>query len=78
MDVFEITQRERVPGFRACRLLVVLPEIPLLVLVESVLFDELVLLATTGLMFAPVASFVENVLSILDEPLPLMSLCAWS
>jgi hypothetical protein len=69
MDLLEVAVRKLVSRLRVLRLLVVLPEVPLLVLLDSVLFDKLVLLPRRGLMFTPVVSLVENELSFLDEPL---------
>src|SRR5258705_13681090 len=69
MDLLEVAIRKLVSRLRFPRLLVVLPEVPLLVFVESVLFDEFVFLPRGGLMFTPVVSLVENELSFFDEPL---------
>ena len=72
MDVLEIAVRKLVPCLRVLCFLVVLTELPLPVLVEPVLLDELVLPPRGGLMLAPVVTLIKHILLILDEPLRML------
>src|SRR2546423_2619042 len=67
VDLDEIAVRELVASLAVRGFLVIHAEVPLPVLVDSVLGEELVLLPGRGLMLAPRISLVEDDLPILDQ-----------
>jgi hypothetical protein len=75
VHVLEVAVRELVPRLRVLCLLVVDAEVPPDVLVEPMLGQEGVLLASRGLVFAPLVALVDDDLARLDEPLGEFERC---